>query len=100
MRANIDLSKLIEKVALHLQIPSDHHLWDKDQQKEFVTNWNQAIVTIQAWTFPEDRMLAEARDELSAFVREFCEKKDLNSSQRRKLLNDLLSELAPVAQAL
>ncbi|GAA4367586.1 hypothetical protein GCM10023185_39600 [Hymenobacter saemangeumensis] len=99
VRAKADLGKLVEEVALHLQLPSDHHLWDKDQQKAFVSSWNQAVATIQAWTFPEDRKLAEARDELSAFVREFCEKKDLNPGQRRKLLNDLLSELAPVAQA-
>lgn len=98
VRAKSDLGKLVEEVALHLELPSDHHLWDKDQQKAFVSRWNQAVATIQAWTFPEDRKLAEARDELSAFVRDFCEKKDLNPGQRRKLLNDLLSELAPIAQ--
>jgi hypothetical protein len=98
VRAKSDLGVLIEQVALYLQLPSNHHQWDKEQQKTFVSAWNQAVATIQAWTFPEDRKLSEAREELSTFIRNFCEKKDLNAGQRLKLLNDLLSELAPVAQ--
>ncbi|GAB4042844.1 hypothetical protein GCM10028774_56270 [Spirosoma jeollabukense] len=97
VRTKSDLGKLVEEVAIYLQLPPNHHLWDKDQQRVFVSSWNKAIATIQAWTFPEDRKLAEAREELSAFVRNFCEKKDLNPGQQRKLLNDLLNELTPVA---
>ncbi|MFD1470397.1 hypothetical protein ACFQ48_19370 [Hymenobacter caeli] len=99
-RSKASLGKLIEEVAAYLGLPIDNHIWDKDQQKEFVSNWNKAISTIQAWSFPEDRKLDDARVELSSFIQEFCDTKGLTSTQRCKLLNDLLNELVPSAQVL
>jgi hypothetical protein len=99
-RSKVSLGKLIEEVAAYLGLPVDNHAWDKDQQKEFVSKWNDAIATIQAWSFPEDRKLDDARVELSSFIQEFCDTKGLTSPQRRKLLSDLLNELVPTAQVL
>lgn len=99
-RSKASLGKLVEEVAAYLGLPVDNHTWDKDQQKEFVSSWNKAIVTIQGWTFPEDRKLEDARAELSSFIQEFCDTKGLTSTQRRKLLNDLINELVPAAQVL
>lgn len=99
-RSKASLGKLIEEVAASLGLPVDNHAWDKAQQKEFVSKWSDAIATIQAWSFPEDRKLDDARVELSSFIQEFCDTKGLTSPQRRKLLNDLLNELLPAAQVL
>lgn len=100
VRAKSDLRKLIEDIAEHLHLPTDHHVWNNDQQKEFVKHWKQAVTTIEKWSFPEDRKLADARNELSTFIQELCDKKELNYTQRRKILNDLLNEMAPSVQAL
>lgn len=99
VRAKRGLAKLVGDVSVHLQLPADHHMWDRDQQKLFVSAWNQAVLMIAKWSFPEDRKLAEARNELSSFIQQYCDKKDLNAIQRRKILNDLLNEMAPSAQA-
>ena len=94
VRENSPVSELIGQYAAACNgiESADHHQWTPGEQTAFTRSFRETKKELVDWCFPEDRLMGDARAQLSKQLQIVCEQFNLTLSQRIKILNDLLAE--------
>ena len=92
VRQSQSVEQLITSFAERCDLPTDHHAWNDAQQTQFVRSFKEAKKLLIDWKFPEDRLMADAKQQISQQVQAVGEQFNLTSAQLRKILNDVLAE--------
>jgi hypothetical protein len=66
------------------------NLWTDKEDKSFVTAFKKGIDQISKWKFPEAEKLKKAKTKVKSNILELQREFDLDESQMRKVLNDIL----------
>lgn len=92
VRQSQSVGQLITIFAERCDLPTDYHTWSDAQQLQFVRSFKDTKKLLIDWKFPEDRLMADAKQQLSQQVQSVGEQFNLTSAQLRKILNDVLAE--------
>jgi len=89
---NLSLDNLTQLISLELNINSDWNLWSDKEDKTFVTAFKKGIEHIIKWKFPEAEKLKKAQAKVKQGILLLQKELDLNESQMRKVLNDIIED--------
>jgi hypothetical protein len=89
---NLSLDNIIELISLELNIKSDWNLWTDKEDKTFVSAFKKGIEHIIKWKFPEAEKLKKAKAKVKQGILLLQNELDLNESQMRKVLNDIIED--------
>lgn len=92
VRGNQPFTKLVSILAEKLNLPTDHHVWTKEEQNQFIRNTNEHVKLLQTWRFPEDPNMAEAKTELSKLIWGTYQNYNLSLGQIQKIISEILEE--------
>jgi hypothetical protein len=90
--SKLSLNNLIQLISLELSINSDWNLWSDKEDKSFVTAFKKGIDQIIKWKFPEAEKLKKAKTKVKQGILLLQKELDLNESQMRKVLNDIIED--------
>lgn len=88
----LSLSIIIQMLSLELSINSNWNLWSDKEDKSFVTAFKKGIEHIIKWKFPEAEKLKKAKSKVKQGILLLQKELDLNESQMRKVLNDIIED--------
>ena len=77
-------------ISIELSINSDWNLWSDKDDKSFVTAFKKGIEHVIKWKFPEAEKLKTAKSKVKQEILLLQKELDLNESQMRKVLNDII----------
>lgn len=89
---NLSFDNIIQLISLELNINSDWNLWSEKEDKTFVTAFKKGIDYIIKWKFPEAEKLNKAKSKVKHGILLLQKELDLNESQMRKVLNDIIED--------
>jgi hypothetical protein len=89
---NFSLDIIIPLISLELSINSDYNLWSDKEDKSFVNAFKKGIDYLIKWKFPEDEKLKKAKTKVKQGILLLQKELDLNESQMRKVLNDIVAD--------
>jgi hypothetical protein len=89
---NLSLNNIIQLISLELSINSDCNLWSDKEDKTFVTAFKRGTENIIKWKFPEAEKLKKAKAKVKQGILLLQKELDLNESQMRKVLNDIIED--------
>jgi hypothetical protein len=89
---NLSLDNIIHLISIELTINRDCNLWSDKEDKYFVTAFKKGIDYIIKWKFPEAEKLKKAKTKVKQGILLLQKELDLNESQMRKVLNDIIED--------
>jgi hypothetical protein len=89
---NLSLDNLIHLISLELTINSDWNLWSEKEEKSFIVAFKKGIDYLIKWKFPEAEKLKKAKTKVKHGILLLQKELDLNESQMRKVLNDIIED--------
>jgi hypothetical protein len=90
--SKLSLSNIIQLISIELSINSDWNLWSDKEDKSFVTAFKKGIEHLIKWKFPEAEKLKTAKSKVKEEILLLQNELDLNESQMRKVLNDIIED--------
>jgi hypothetical protein len=88
----LSLSNIMQLISLELSINSNWNLWSDNEDKSFVAAFKKGIEHIIKWKFPEAEKLKKAKSKVKQGILSLQKELDLNESQMRKVLNDIIED--------
>lgn len=87
---DFNLSNIIPLISEELKIDSNSNLWTDKEQKTFVTSLKKGVNNLIKWKFPEAEKLKKAKIKVKQKISKLQEELELNETQMRKVLNDII----------
>ena len=89
---DFNLSNIIPLISDELKIDSNSNLWTDKEQKTFVTSLKKGVNNLIKWKFPEAEKLKKAKTKVKQEILILQEELQLNETQMRKVLNDIIED--------
>ena len=89
---NLNIDMIIQLSSTELNINSDWNLWSDKEEKIFITAFKKGIENIIKWKFPEAEKLKKAKTKVKQGILLLQKEFDLDESQMRKVLNDIIED--------
>jgi hypothetical protein len=87
---DFNLNNIIPLISEELKIDCNSNLWTDKEQKTFVTSLNKGVNNLIRWKFPEVEKLKRAKVKVKEEIFILQEELELNETQMRKVLNDII----------
>jgi len=87
---DFNLNNIIPLISEELKIDSNSNLWTDKEQKTFVTSLKKGVSNLIKWKFPEAEKLKRAKTKVKEEIFILQEELELNETQMRKVLNDII----------
>ena len=87
---DFNLSNIIPLISEELKIDSNSNLWTDKEQKKFITSLKKGINNLIKWKFPEAEKLKKAKTKVKEEILILQDSLQLDETQMRKVLNDII----------